>query len=152
MDTWARLLRGHSALRRSVSAQLQGDHGLSVSDYETLLLLARAEERSMRRVDIADQLQLTPSGVTRMLDKLEKAQLVEKATCSSDARVTYAVITEAGTRKLEEASGSHLAVIEALFQERYTPEELETLAELLGRLPGAGSADGEDCSAPGPEE
>jgi DNA-binding MarR family transcriptional regulator len=124
---------------------------LSISDYEALLVLSRAKDDLLRRVDIADQLQLTPSGVTRMLDKLEKASLVEKATCSSDARVTYAVLTEAGARKLEEASGSHLGAIEALFEERYSRAELETLAELLGRLPGAADADGEDCAAPGTE-
>ena len=110
-----RLLRGHAAMRRSLSTELQADHGLTVNDYEALLLLSRAEDGQLRRVDLADGLQLTPSGVTRLLDGLEEQGLVCKATCDSDARVTYAVVTEAGLKKLREASSSHIAAISALF-------------------------------------
>jgi DNA-binding MarR family transcriptional regulator len=137
VEAWTRLLRGQAASRRSLDAQLQGDHGLTVNDYGALLLLARAEGARMRRVDLADGLQLTASGVTRLLDGLERTGLVEAATCSADRRVTYAALTAAGRRKLEEASCSHVAAIGALFEERYTPEELSTLTELLSRLPGA---------------
>src|SRR5919108_1327523 len=99
LAAWVRLLRGHAAARRSLSAQLQGTHGLTVNDYEALLVLARAEGNQTRRVDLAEALQLTASGVTRLLDGLEKHGLVEKATCSSDARVTYAVLTATGRSK-----------------------------------------------------
>ena len=98
-DAWARLLRSHAAMRRSLSADLQAEHGLTVNDYEALLLLSRAEDGRLRRVDLADGLQLTPSGVTRLLDGLHELGCVEKATCASDARVTYAVLTEAGPRE-----------------------------------------------------
>jgi MarR family 2-MHQ and catechol resistance regulon transcriptional repressor len=106
-----------------------------VVEYETLLLLSRAEEQAMRRVDLAHELGLTPSGVTRLLDRLEHEGLVGKRTCASDARVTYAVLTDAGAARLESSSCSHEGSVRALFEERYTPEELETLASLLGRLP-----------------
>ncbi len=142
---WVRLLRGHAALRRTLDAQLHGEHRLTVNDYEALLLLSRADGRHMRRVDLAEGLQLTASGVTRLLDGLEGHGLVEKETCSSDARVTYAVLTDAGARKLEQASCSHIAAIQALFEERYTREELATLAQLLARLPGAAAGD-ETCT------
>ena len=99
----------------------------------------------MRRVDLADELLLTASGVTRLLDGLEAAGYVERASCATDRRVVYAVITEAGRDKLETASESHLAEIRALFGERFDPEELEQLAQLLGRLPGAENASGEEC-------
>src|SRR5436190_11561210 len=131
LDTWARLLRSHAAMRRTLSAQLQADHALTVTDYEALLLLSRADDRQMRRVDLAEGLALTPSGVTRLLDGLEKAGCVEKATCSTDARVTYAVLTETGKAKLDDASCSHVGAIEALFEERFTKDELATLASLL---------------------
>src|SRR5437764_10674655 len=72
IDAWVRLLRSHAAMRRTLSAQLQAGHGLTVTDYEALLLLSRAEDRQMRRVDLAEGLALTPSGVTRLLDGLEK--------------------------------------------------------------------------------
>ena len=137
VEAWVRLLRGHAATRRSLDAELQRSHGLTVNDYEALLLLARAEDNHMRRVDLADGLQLTPSGVTRLLDGLEALGFVENATCARDARVTYAVLTDAGRGRLEEAASSHVAAIREVFEERYTEAELATLAELLGRLPGA---------------
>jgi DNA-binding MarR family transcriptional regulator len=72
---------------------------------------------------------------------------VEKGTCASDARVTYAVLTDAGRSRLEESSRSHVATIEAVFAERYDAHELVTLAELLARLPDAAGASGAACSA-----
>lgn len=146
LDAWARLLRGHASTTRSLSGSLVADHGLTINDYEALLLLSRADDNLMRRVDLAAELLLTPSGVTRLLEGLESAGLVAKATCKSDARVTYAVLTAAGRRKLEEASRSHLAAVRALFEGRFSDDELETLAELLGRLPGTSAADGADCA------
>ena len=101
----------------------------------------------MRRVDLAGLLLLTASGVTRLLDGLEAAGLVERASCASDRRVTYAVLTEAGRKKLHEASQSHMAGVRAFFEARYSGEELEQLAGLLGRLPGATYSTHEDCSA-----
>jgi DNA-binding MarR family transcriptional regulator len=142
-DAWVRLLRSHALVTRTLSAQLNADHGLTLNDFEALLRLSRAEERSMRRVDLAAELILTPSGVTRLLDGLEDAGYVAKATCPSDARVTYAVLTDSGHEKLEEAKCSHVAQIHALFEEQFTPEELEALARLLGRL--SGDVDSEEC-------
>jgi DNA-binding MarR family transcriptional regulator len=145
IDAWVRLLRGHAAARRTLSAELHSEHRLTINDYETLLLLSRSEENALRRVDLAEALQLTASGVTRLLDGLEASGLVEKATCASDARVTYAKLTKTGFEKLKRASSSHIAGIQALFEERYTKKELATLAELLGRLPGAGG-DASECA------
>jgi DNA-binding MarR family transcriptional regulator len=147
LDSWVRLLRGHASVTRAISAQLVAEHGLTINDYEALLHLARAENGRMRRVDLAERLILTASGVTRLLDGLEAGGLVERASCASDRRVTYAVLTETGRTKLREASKSHIADVRAFFDERYTAEELHQLAHLLGRLPGAGGAVEEDCSA-----
>lgn len=147
LDTWVRLLRAHAASTRALSAELQAEHGLSINDYEALLLLSRAEDGMMRRVDLAGQLLLTASGITRLLDGLEEAGLVERASCPTDRRVTYAVLTDAGHEKLVAASESHLAAVRAFFERRLTDEELTQVAELLGRLPGAEGAAGEDCAA-----
>jgi DNA-binding MarR family transcriptional regulator len=130
-----------------MSAELLADHGLTINDYEVLILLSRADQGLMRRVDLADELMLTASGVTRLLDGLERAGWVERATCDSDRRVVYAVLTDAGREKLEEASASHLASVRAFFDRRYSEQELAQLAELLGRLPGAEGADASDCAA-----
>ena len=99
----------------------------------------------MRRVDLAGELQLTASGITRLLDGLEAEGLVDKETCAVDARVSYAVITETGRKRVAEASESHMASVTELFESCYSPEELETLAALLSKLPGAGTADPATC-------
>jgi len=120
---------------------------LTINDYDCLLHLSRAENGQMRRVDLAEKLMLTASGVTRLLEGLEVAGLVERATCASDRRVAYAVLTEAGREKLQEASDSHLAGIRTFFEERFSSDELDQLAGLLGRLPEAAEASSEDCAA-----
>ena len=117
---------------------------MTINDFECLLLLARAEERQMRRVDLAEQLILTASGVTRLLDGLEKEGWVDRAACARDRRVTYAVLTDKGLAKLRDASKTHVADLRAFFEARYSPEELESLASLLGRLPQ--DAETPDCS------
>lgn len=147
LDSWIRLLRGHASVTRAISAQLVAEHGLTINDYEALLHLAKAEDGRMRRVDLAERLILTASGVTRLLDGLEAGGLVERASCASDRRVTYAVLSETGRTKLREASKSHIVDVRTFFEERYSSDELQQLADLLGRLPGAGSAVEGDCSA-----
>jgi DNA-binding MarR family transcriptional regulator len=140
MAAWIALVRGHSALVRELNAQLLAQHGLTISDYEVLLRLANAPERSMRRVDLAESVLLTPSGITRLLDGLERCGHVERGSCDTDRRVTYAVLTDQGQEKFTEARESHLADVRELFTGRFSDDELGTLAELLGRL----SADGGD--------
>ena len=134
-QAWARLRQGHAAIVKTLNARLVRGHGLTVNDYETLLLLQGAADGRLRRTDVARGLGLTASGVTRLLDRLEAQGLVAKNVCSADGRVAYAVLTEAGRDKLEQASRSHSAAIDDLFRGRYTREELDSLAELLGRLP-----------------
>jgi DNA-binding MarR family transcriptional regulator len=147
VQTFVRLLQGHAAATRELSADLVRDHGLTINDYEALLRLSRADGHYLKRVELAESLVLTPSGVTRLLDGLERAGYVEKGSCETDARITYAVLTDAGHEKLEEASRSHIAQIRAFFGERFDDDELATLAELLGRLPGA-VGDGTECAPP----
>ena len=143
MAAWVGFLRGHAVLTRTLNQQLVAEHGLTINDYEVLLRLSRAPERHMKRIELARSLLLTPSGITRLLDGLQTAGWVEKASCSTDARITYAVLTDAGSKKLREAAESHLADIDRLFSGRFDDAELATLAGLLGRLDGADRA---DCS------
>jgi len=144
LAAWVSFMRSHAAITRELSAQLQREHCLTLNDYEVLLLLARAEEGKLRRVDLAAQVVLTASGITRLLDGLEQFGYVAKETCESDARVSYAKLTESGRRKLSEAAVTHLAGIDEVFTSRYSDDELETLAELLSRLPTTGG----DCNKP----
>jgi len=145
MDAWVRLLRAHSTVTRRFSAELIAAHGLTINDYEVLLFLARAPERRMRRVDLAGSVLLTPSGITRLLDGLERQGFVRRADCESDRRVSYAELTDAGLAKLRAASQTHLGGIEELFSSLYSEEELRELAGLLERLGGSGDT---TCAAP----
>ena len=145
ITTWVALLRVHATTTRRFNAQLVAEHGLTLNDYEVLLHLARADDRRLRRVDLAERVLLTPSGITRLLEGLERAGYVERAACASDARVTYAQLTDAGLEKLHEASETHVAGINDLFRGRFSKEELEALGGLLERLPQDASED-VDCA------
>jgi DNA-binding MarR family transcriptional regulator len=143
---WTRLLRAHAAATRILSASLLDEHGLSLNDYEALQALAHAPGRRLRRVDLARRLLLTPSGVTRLLEGLEAAGDVERDACPSDLRVTYARMTDAGQARLDAASCSHVRAIRSLMAEWFSDEEVDLLAELLGRFPGVLEA-GDACPA-----
>jgi DNA-binding MarR family transcriptional regulator len=117
-----------------LNAELVAEHGLTLNDYDVLLWLAYAPERRMRRVDLAEQVVLTASGITRLLEGLERCGFVRKRACESDRRVVYAELTDEGYAKLREASPTHLDGIERMFASRFSAEELETLDRLLGRL------------------
>jgi DNA-binding MarR family transcriptional regulator len=147
IGSWVSFLRAHSAITRQLNADLLNEHGLTLNDYEVLLCLAREPNGMLRRVDLAQTVILTASGITRLLDGLERAGFVEKASCASDARVSYAKLTDAGRAKLDAAAVTHLAGIDDLFLGRYSESERETLAELLGRLPqsGAKSCETQSC-------
>ena len=138
---WTRLLRAHAAATRVLNSELQAEHGLSVNAYEALYLLSCAEERRLKRVDLSRRLALTPSGVTRLLEGLGHAGLVERVTCPTDLRVAYAELTEAGAAKLESASCGHVGSIRALFETHFADGEIDELSELLGRFPGVAGAD-----------
>jgi DNA-binding MarR family transcriptional regulator len=143
---WLRLLRAHATLTRRMDANLNGAHGLTINDYEVLLALARAEDRRMRRVDLAGHVLLTQSGITRLLQGLERAGLVERADCPTDGRVVYAQLTEQGYDRLREASRTHLDDIRSLFAARFSSDELATLDALLGRLLDDGGGPDEACA------
>jgi DNA-binding MarR family transcriptional regulator len=136
IEAFVRLVRANAAVTRQLSAQLSADHGLNLSAYEALLSLARAPESRLRRVDLANGLLLTAGGVTRLLDGLEREGFVAREECSSDRRVSYAVLTKAGRDKLREASKSHTRQIRELLGSPYDEDELAHLVALLDRLPG----------------
>jgi MarR family transcriptional regulator, 2-MHQ and catechol-resistance regulon repressor len=133
-DAFGNLLAAYATLTRELSASLITSHGLTINDYGALLLLSRADDQGMRRIDLANQLQLSPSGITRLLDRLEDQGLVGKGACKEDARVSYAVLTDAGREKLREAAPEHVEDIDQRLRAVLSEEEMQTLAKLLGRL------------------
>ncbi|HUK95063.1 MAG TPA: MarR family transcriptional regulator [Gaiellaceae bacterium] len=147
IEAFVGLLRAHASVTRRFNADLVADHGLTLNAYEVLLRLSRAPDRRMRRVDLSEEILLTPSGITRLLAGLEQSGYVERASCASDARVTYAQLTDDGLAKLREASEAHVADVRGLFAERYSQGELQTLRDLLERLPPEGAEDeSADCT------
>jgi len=144
LDTWVRFLRAHSAIVGKLNAELVAEHGLTINDFEVLLHLSWAPEQAMRRVDLASSVLLTPSGITRLLDGLERSGFVTREACATDRRVVYAKLTPAGDDKLRAARRTHLAGVHRLFVERFSTDELASLADLLERLPGK-SGDSSDC-------
>lgn len=137
LEAWRGYLQSHASIVRELDAQLIAEHGMTTRDYEVLLYLAQDPERRLPMSALAERTMLTRSGITRLVDGLVGAGLVLRASCPSDARVSYAQLTEVGYEKLREAGLTHVASIRRLFCEHFTAEELKQLAEFLSRLPGA---------------
>jgi DNA-binding MarR family transcriptional regulator len=145
LEAWRRFLRSHSTITRRLDADLIAAHGLTLRDYELLIHLSRAPEGRMRPSDLTESVILTRSGVTRLLAGLEESGLVRRESCESDRRVIYAVLTAKGKAKLLEARPTHLRGVGELFIERFDDDQLDTLGDLLGRLPTS-STDMPPCS------
>ena len=141
LEAWINFLRAHAAVTRQFNAELLAMHGLTINDFDVLAQLSLAPEQALKRVDLAERVLLTPSGITRLLKGLEEAGFVSNRPCAEDARVTYAVLTPKGRKKLAQARKTHVASVRMLFSERFERDELETLASLLERLPQSGT----DC-------
>ena len=117
MAAWVSYVQGHAALVRQLNAEMLEEHGMGINDYEVLLRLWFAPDHQMRRIDLAESVLLTASGITRLLDRLQAAGYVDKAFCPTDARVTYAVLTDAGIEKFNEARTTHLDGVQRAFGE-----------------------------------
>src|SRR3954451_23779768 len=140
VHTWIRFLATHSAITRELEARLMGAHGLTLSDYDVLVQLARAPERKLRNIELAKAVVLTRSGVTRLVDGLERDGLVRRASCPSDKRGSFVALTDDGLRRLHDAAQTHLDGVRELFVERLGREGRAQMDALLAALPG-----GADC-------
>ena len=129
-----RLIRAQSHLQNRFAAELGGVHGLSVNELMLLMHLDQAAGGRLRRVDLAERLDLSQSGVTRMLAPMEKVGWVDRAEDPRDGRVGYVVLTPAGRRLAKEGAKTLARQASTLFDDLWTDKELETLARLLGRL------------------
>lgn len=105
--------------------------GLSEIDFETLIRLARSPDRMLRMSDLAAQTGLSTSGVTRVVDRLERENLVHRQACLTDRRSSYAVLTEDGARRLEAVLPHHLADIDEWFTGLLAPPQLDALLAAL---------------------
>ena len=141
LGAWRGLLGAHAALIRDLDAELEAAHGLPLSSYEVLVRLESAPNQRMRMRDLAEAALLSRSGLTRLVDRLARDGLVGRCCCDSDARGSFAVLTEAGRERLQEARATHLEGVRRGFVEHFSDEELDQLAGFCERVrPGA--ADG----------
>jgi DNA-binding MarR family transcriptional regulator len=138
LAAFARLMRAQTILRRELETEVLTPRGLTFNDFEALLHLGRADDHRLRRIDLAELLMLSPSGVTRLLDGLVEAGLIENVHCASDARVTWAKLTAEGVSTLDCVGVNHTRVMRSLLQGSLDEEEVAQLSELLGKLPGVG--------------
>ena len=147
LDAWQRLLRANCILMRELDQELQAEHGITISDYDVLIALRDAEDGHLRMSDLSRRTMLTRSGMTRLVQGLEKDGFVARLDCPSDARVSWVTLSDEGRERLQAARQTHHAGIRRLFADHFEDAEAEQLAELLGRIPGV--ADGSDTACCG---
>jgi DNA-binding MarR family transcriptional regulator len=138
LGAWRGFLRAHSVLVKALDAELQAAHGLPLSSYEVLITLRTAPGKRLRMAELADRVILSRSGMTRLVDRLEREGLLERDKCSFDARGYFAVLTPKGDELLAAARPKHLDDVRRRFLEHFDADELATLARWWDRLtPGA---------------
>jgi DNA-binding MarR family transcriptional regulator len=138
LGAWRGLLRVHSALVKALDAELLAAHALPLTSYEVLINLQAAPGRRRRMAELADGVLLSRSGMTRLVDRLERDGLLERDACTDDGRGTYAVLTDKGEALLVEARRTHLDGVRERFLRHFEPSDLRTLAGLWDRVvPGA---------------
>ena len=138
LHAWRGLLRTYARLTKALDAELETEHGLPLTSYEVLMYIADADGERMRMHDIASSILLSRSGLTRLVDRLERDGLLSREACSSDARGSFACLTTKGRETLDAARATHLAGVRAMFLDRFTPEEQELLGDFWVRAGGSG--------------
>ena len=134
LRAWRGLLKAHTTLVKALDAEMVAAHGLGVTSYEVLTYLAESHDGKMRMHDLASSVLLSRSGLTRLVDRLEREGLICRTACDSDARGAYAVITAPGRAKLDAAQGTHLAGVRRHFLAILDDDELDVLADVWDRL------------------
>jgi DNA-binding MarR family transcriptional regulator len=142
MEAWQGLIVSNARLLAELDAELQTAHRIGLGEYDVLIHLANAEDQSRSMCDLAAAVLLSPSGISRRVDRLEREGLVQRRRAADDARRIEASLTPAGRRFFAKVHATHHDGIRRLFADRYDDGELEALAGLLQRL----RADAEDCS------
>lgn len=144
-DAWQGLLRSNARLLRELDEELRHAHGYTIGDYDVLIHLAAAPEGRRRMCELADAVLLSPSGISRRVERLERAGLVRRERALGDARNIEAGLTDDGRRQLRKLRRTHRGGIRERFASKFNDRELETLAKLLGRLVEPDDGDGATC-------
>ena len=141
MDAWVNLVVSHSRLMSALDEELRAEHGSTMGDYDVFVQLSRAPGGRLRMCDLASAVLLSPSGLSRRVERLERAGLVQRRRSDDDARSIEAALTDEGKRYFRRLRKTHRAGVRERFADRFSEEELETLAGLLSRLTGTSEPD-----------
>jgi DNA-binding MarR family transcriptional regulator len=141
---WAAFLRAHAALTATLERELVAERDLPLAWYEVLLALRRAD-RPLRMQELAGSVLLSKSGLTRLVDRMEAAGLVERTSCPSDRRGVFVVPTRAGSAAFRAAAPVHLRGIGEHFTERLDGDDLRALAVALAKLLGEPAPEAAAC-------
>jgi len=133
-QAWVGLLHAHATLVRRLDAELVAAHGLSLSGFEVLWRVAASDHGRLRMSELADLVMLSPSGLSRLVDRLEAEGMIDRVACPEDGRAINATITEAGRRKLEAAQPTHVEGIRRTFLAHFDEDEIERLAVYWARF------------------
>jgi len=136
MDAWRSFLRAHALVTRILDAELTAECDLSLGSYEVLIHLSEAPERRLRMTELAERVLLSRSGLTRLVDRMEREGLIRRESCPSDLRGTNAVLTDEGHARLRAAAPVHLRGVREHIVDLLTPDELAVIAGALGRIAG----------------
>lgn len=145
--TWMALIRSHAALVKTLDGELDRAHGIGLSSFGVLAALAQSPDERMRMCDLADVALLSRSGLTRLIDRLERHGLVERSVCEQDARGAFAVLTAAGAQALALARPTYIDGVRRHFLSAFRAHELELLRGFLARLPQETFAARRDAAA-----
>jgi len=134
LTTVGLLMESTAGLRRVLQRRLEHEEALSNQSFDVLIRLARSPGSELRMSELAAQTSLTPSGLTRSVDRLQEQGLVARRICPEDRRGAFAVLTPTGQTLMDRAIPEHIAHIDEVLSDLFTTEEEETLAALLRRL------------------
>jgi DNA-binding MarR family transcriptional regulator len=134
MAAWRAFLEAHARVTDVLGRELRADESLPLTWYDVLVHLQEAPGHRLRMQELADAVLLSKSGLTRLVDRMEREGLVRRAACPDDRRGILAELTDAGYETLRRTSTTHLRGVDEHFASRFTPAEAATLADLLGRL------------------
>ena len=134
LAAWRAFLRAHAHLTRQLETELMADADLPLASYDVLVQLSEAPGRRLRMTDLADRVLLSRSGLTRLVDRLERSGLVARAKCPNDARGTFTVLTDVGYERLRHAAPAHLDGVREHMTRHLDPAELAALTDLLTKL------------------
>jgi DNA-binding MarR family transcriptional regulator len=136
MDAWQALLHAHHQITRVLDAELRATHDLTWAEYDVLLRLAKATGRTLTMSELARRIMISPSGLTRVTDGLERKGFVKRSRSEDDARVVSASLTESGRDKVKRASQTHLRGIREHFTSRLSEAQLRAVASALQVITG----------------